>query len=330
MSETRWSRIVELFEQALDVPREQRDQWLEQHCPDDSELRAEVAAMLQAHDEPSGILDHAPQAEPLPESRQSIRQRLSALEGTYSIEGEIGEGGMAIVFLAQERKHHRPVVLKVLKPEIARWLGHDRFEREVHIAARLGHPNILGLIDSGEADGLMYYVMPYVEGETLRHRLDRTGPLPLNELLLRSRDIADAISHAHRMGVVHRDLKPANVLLSGDHAYLMDFGVAKMLRREADITKIGAAIGTPAYMAPEQRAADPAVDHRVDLYAWGLMAYEMLIGSLPDSAARSRISPASIIDRRPDVPPAMAELIYRCLQHNPADRPGPPTNSSTW
>jgi serine/threonine-protein kinase len=222
-----------------------------------------------------------------------------------------------VVFLAEERKHARQVVLKVLDPEVAKLWGPERFQREVQIAARLAHPHIVGLIDSGDAEGLLYYVMPYVEGETLRARLDRMGPLLYADALPLLRDVAHALAYAHSAGVVHRDLKPANVLCVGARAFLMDFGVAKLVPRSAitkDKTTSGAAVGTPAYMAPEQRAALPALDHKVDLYAWGLLAAESLTGRLPH---KLRDSTAGL----GDAPPAVAALVSECLAQDPAARP---------
>lgn len=253
-------------------------------------------------------------------------QRLArALSGKYELERELGRGGMATVFLAHEQKHKRRVVIKVLKPEMAAWLGAERFLREVHIIARLGHPNILGLIDSGESDGFLYYVMPHVGGETLRDHLQKSAEVSVEQTITVLRDIASALSYAHREGVVHRDLKPANVLWAQGHAYLMDFGIAKLRDTEPgqrDLTEIGAAIGTPAYMAPEQRISDPALDHRADLYSWGVVAHEMLTGRLPMASEKAgEIDADSIRALRPDVPVSLAQLISSTLALDPDGRP---------
>src|SRR5690349_9396789 len=190
---------------------------------------------------------------------------------------------MATVYLSQDLRHRRPVAVKVLRPELAMSLGPDRFVREIGIAAQLQHPNILPLLDSGSADGLLYYVMPYVEGESLRERLRRDGPMPTGEIVRILSEIVDALSLAHLHGIVHRDIKPANVLLSGRHALVADFGVAKAVREATahELTTVGVALGTPTYMAPEQAAADPHVDHRADIYAVGVLAYELLAGHPP-------------------------------------------------
>ena len=185
----------------------------------------------------------------------------AALADRYRIERELGQGGMATVYLAEDLKHHRKVAVKVLRPELAATLGPERFTREIEVAARLQHPHILGLLDSGDADGFFYYVMPYVEGETLRDRLARGGELPVPEAVRLLGEIAEALATAHRAGVVHRDIKPENVLLSGRHAMVMDFGVAKAVTeasRPAQLTSAGVALGTPAYMAPGAGVGRPA------------------------------------------------------------------------
>ena len=213
-----------------------------------------------------------------------ILRRLGALADRYHLEGEIGHGGMATVFRARDLKHDRLVAIKVLRPEIAQALGGDRFLREINIAAQLQSPHILPLLDSGEVNGLLYYVMPLVRGESLRDLLTRDGALPPSQTMRLLREIVDGLAHAHRHGVVHRDIKPDNVMLAEQHAMLMDFGVAKALTDASahhDLTSVGISLGTPAYMAPEQAAADPNIDHRVDIYAVGIMAYEMLTGAAP-------------------------------------------------
>ena len=208
----------------------------------------------------------------------------AALANRYAIEHELGAGGMATVYLAEDLKHERKVAVKVLRPDLAAVLGVERFLREVRIEANLSHPHILPLYDSGEADGFLYYVMPYVDGESLRDKLSREGELPIAEAVRILREVADALSHAHEQGVVHRDIKPDNVMLSGRHAMVTDFGVAKAVSQATgreQLTTAGVAIGTAAYMAPEQAAADPNVDHRADIYAFGVLAYEMLTGRPP-------------------------------------------------
>ena len=214
-----------------------------------------------------------------------------ALAGRYAVERELGQGGMATVYLARDLRHERQVALKVLRAELAASLGPERFLREIKLAAQLQHPHILPLHDSGEAAGFLYYVMPYVEGESLRARLARYGELPVHDAVKLLIEVTDALAYAHERGVVHRDIKPDNVLLSGRHALVTDFGVAKAVSEATgrqQLTTAGVALGTPAYMAPEQATADPGVDHRADLYAVGVLGYELLAGHPPFWAARRR------------------------------------------
>ena len=238
---------------------------------------------------------------------------------------------MATVYLATDVRHNREVAVKVLRPELAAALGPERFLREVEIAARLQHPHILPLYDSGEAEGFLYYVMPYADGESLRERIDNAGELPVHEAVRILRDIVDALARAHQQGVVHRDIKPANVMLSGRHALVMDFGVAKAVSdasKDQGLTTAGVALGTPVYMAPEQASADPHMDHRADLYAVGIMAYEMLAGRPPFTgrstqailAAHMTEDPVPLAKLRPAVSPQLNALVMRCLEKRPADR----------
>jgi len=262
----------------------------------------------------------------------TIDRLTTALADRYRIEREVGQGGMATVYLAQDLKHDRKVAIKVLRQELAASLGAERFLREIHIAAQLQHPHILTLIDSGEADGFLYYVMPYVEGETLRAKLAREGELPTGDAIRILREMVDALAYAHARGVVHRDVKPENVMLSGRHALVMDFGVAKAVSEATgrqSLTTVGVALGTPAYMAPEQATADPHVDHRADLYAVGVIGYELLTGRPPFTgntpqqviAAHVTQAPEHVTRHRAAVPAPLAELVMRCLEKKPADRP---------
>jgi serine/threonine-protein kinase len=255
----------------------------------------------------------------------------SALAGRYTIERELGAGGMATVYLAQDVKHHRRVAVKVLRPEIAATLGAERFSREIEVAAQLQHPHILPLLDSGEADGFFYYVMPFVEGQSLRDRLAHHGELPVHDAVKVLIEVVDALSHAHAHGVVHRDIKPDNVMLSGRHALVTDFGVAKAVSEATGahtLTSVGVALGTPAYMAPEQAAADPHLDHRVDLYAVGVLGYELLAGRPPFAgltpqetlAAHVTQQPEPVNKHRPGISPALSGVLMKCLAKRPADR----------
>jgi len=254
----------------------------------------------------------------------------TALSGRYEIEREIGQGGMAIVYLARDIKHDRKVALKVLRPELSSAMGVDRFPREIHIIAQMHHPHILPLHDSGEVDGFLYYVMPFVDGETLRARLARQGPLSINESVRLLQEITDALSYAHKLGVMHRDIKPDNVMLSGKHATVMDFGIAKAVRASTKekLTTVGIAVGTPQYMAPEQAMADENVDHRTDIYAIGVLGYEMLTGHpvFEGSTAQAVLSahvleqPKDIRELRPEVPSLLAETLLKCLAKDPVKR----------
>jgi len=216
------------------------------------------------------------EAAPVPEALSA------ALAGRYLLERPIGQGGMATVYLARDEKHGRPVALKVLRPDLAATLGAERFLREIAIAARLQHPHILGLIDSGEAGGYLYYVMPFIDGESLRSRLDR-GLLSPEEAVAVARQVGDALEYAHRHGVIHRDIKPENILLSDGHAIVADFGVAKAVTVASDrsITRTGFPVGTVGYMSPEQAAGFSALDERSDVFSLTCVIYEMLIGQVP-------------------------------------------------
>jgi serine/threonine protein kinase len=260
-----------------------------------------------------------------------IARLAAALADRYRLERELGQGGMATVYLAQDLKHDRRVAIKVLRPEVAAALGAERFVREIRTIAVLQHPHILGLIDSGEVESTAYYVMPFVDGESLRERLSREGELPVRDVIRTLGQVADALAYAHRHGVVHRDIKPDNVLLAERHAMVADFGVAKALTQAATsgrLTDTGMSVGTPLYMAPEQAAADPQADHRVDLYAVGVLGYEMLTGSPPFQgmsaqqvlAAKVTQRPESVLRRRPAIPPSLSDVIMKCLEPRPADR----------
>ena len=255
----------------------------------------------------------------------------AALADRYTIEREIGRGGMATVYLAQDLKHERKVAVKVLRPELAAALGPDRFQQEIRIAANLTHPHILPLHDSGEADGFLYYVMPHIEGESLRDKLRKEGELPIPEAVRILRDVVDALAEAHEKGVVHRDIKPDNVLLAKHHALVTDFGVAKAVSEATGAQKLtteGVALGTPAYMSPEQATADKHIDHRADIYAVGAVAYELLTGRTPLTgttpqellSAQVTQTPDPVTKYRESVPPALAQLVMKCLEKKAADR----------
>src|SRR5213594_4832362 len=267
----------------------------------------------------------------LPGVTASFDRVAAALADRYRLIRELGSGGMATVYLAEDMRHRRQVAVKVLRPELAATLGADRFTREIETVAQFQHPHILPLLDSGQADGFFYYVMPSVEGESLRDRLARHGELPIHDAVKILVEVVDALAYAHAHGVVHRDIKPDNVLLSGRHALVTDFGVAKALSEATgrqQLTTAGVALGTPAYMAPEQAAAEPNIDHRVDLYAVGALGYELVSGTPPFSgrtaqevlAALMTQRPEPLCVRRPACPPGLEAVIMRCLEKRPADR----------
>jgi len=264
-----------------------------------------------------------------------LREQLQrSLGDAYRLERELGGGGMSRVFVAVETSLGRQVVVKVLLPELAAGVSVDRFRREIQLAAQLQHPHIVPLLSAGESEGLPFFTMPFVTGESLRARLYRDRELPVPEAIRMMRDVASALDYAHGRGIVHRDIKPDNVLLTHGVAVVTDFGVAKALTasaggQHAGITSMGVTLGTPTYMAPEQASADPAMDHRVDVYAFGVMAYEMMTGSPPFTGRSPQAVlgahlvslPEPVTNHRPGLPPVLAGLIMRCLQKHAADRP---------
>jgi serine/threonine-protein kinase len=258
-----------------------------------------------------------------------VSQVKKALAGRYQIERVLGEGGMATVYLAHDQKHHRKVAVKVMRPELAATLGSDRFLREVQVAAQLSHPHILPMHDSGEADGILYYVMPYVEGQTLKERLAQEGQLSVVDAVRLGREVAEALAYAHARGIIHRDIKPGNILLQSGHALVADFGIARALGVEGEaLTKTGLAVGTPQYMAPEQATGEREVDGRADIYALGAVMYEMVAGEPPFTGptARSIITrsltekPRSLTVSRVGLPPSVETAVMRALAKSPADR----------
>lgn len=270
---------------------------------------------------------------PMSELQTRLQELLAP---TYRIDRELGGAGMSRVFVATETELDRQVVIKVLPPDLSAGINVDRFRREIQLAARLQHPHIVQLLTAGARDGLLYYTMPFIPGENLRSRLTRVGELPVTEATKILREVADALSYAHSQIVVHRDIKPENILISGNHALVTDFGVSKALSSSTSetptggptLTSLGIALGTPAYMAPEQAAADPMIDARADIYALGIVGYELLTGRTPFAglnpqqtlSAHVTTAPAPVSQQRPQLPPGLATIIMRSIEKRPADR----------
>jgi eukaryotic-like serine/threonine-protein kinase len=261
-----------------------------------------------------------------------VERLQQSLGDSLVIERELGGGGMSQLFVAHERALGRAVVVKVLSAELAGALSVERFRREVQLLAGLQHAHIVPILAMGEAGDVLYYTMPFVEGESLRQRLVREGALPVGDVVVILRDILGALTYAHRRGVIHRDIKPENVLLSEGGALVADFGIAKAMSDSwtlGAITGSGMIVGTPEYLAPEQAAADPNMDERVDIYATGAMAYEMLAGKelfvglspLHQLAAHAAKTPVPLTERRSELPPALEQLVMKCLAKDPNDRP---------
>jgi serine/threonine-protein kinase len=264
----------------------------------------------------------------MPELLHEVQQ---ALGDQYRVERELGGGGMSRVFVARDLALNRSVVVKVLPPEIVEGIRSDRFRREIQLAARLQHPHIVPVLAAGESKGMLYYTMPFIEGESLKERLDASGTLSVSDAVGILRDVADALCYAHAQGVVHRDIKPGNILLQSEHAVVLDFGVAKALSQAAvsdpTLTATGLVVGTPAYLSPEQAVADPNVDHRADIYALGAVGYELLTGKPPFTGPSARavlsmhvVTPAEPVSNRRQVPVQLNTLIMRCLEKDAAER----------
>ena len=256
----------------------------------------------------------------------------TALQDRYTIEDELGAGGMATVYLAHDVKHDRKVALKVLRSDLSSELGPDRFVREIRLAARLTHPHILPLYDSGEADGFLYYVMPLVEGESLRDRIEQAKQLSIEEAVQVATEVAAALDYAHRHEVVHRDIKPENIMIHDGNAVVADFGIAKAVtaaaQNSATLTQTGVTVGTPAYMSPEQAAGEEDIDGRSDLYSLGCVLYEMLTGEQPFVgptvqaviAKRFAQTPPPVTATRDAVPIPLSQAVSKMLERTPADR----------
>ena len=338
MELTRAERIAALFDQAIAVPRPERAAFLKHACTGDDELRRELASLLEAHESADEFFDGMAaevigpaSAALVARGRSDVPAELAAaIAGRYRIQRELGGGSVSRVFLADEVGLERPVVIKVLPPELAATTSGERFRREIQLAAQLQHPHIVPLLSADAGGRLLYYVMPFVAGESLRARLGREGALPIRDAARIWRDLLEALAYAHARGVVHRDIKPGNILMSGgQNAVVADFGIARAIEAagEADVTGPGVAIGTPAYMAPEQLDGLSAADHLADLYAAALVMYEMVEGRLPFAGASPRdVALARLTEPPPpigraDCPPGLAAIVLRCLARNPGARP---------
>jgi tRNA A-37 threonylcarbamoyl transferase component Bud32/tetratricopeptide (TPR) repeat protein len=341
VSDSSFSRAKEIFLAAVELDPDEQMAFVEEECRGDAELRAEVVSLLgfsEARDPATegDILaaaespgsDGWPGLRPDPAAFDRFRDLLA---DRYRMEGEIGRGGMATVYRAHDLRHDRRVALKVLSPEVTALLGPDRFLREIRIVAQIQHPHVLPLYDSGEAGGFLFYVMPLVEGGTARTRLREGGGLEMEEAVRILRDVAEALAEAHIRGIVHRDIKPDNVLISGRNAMVADFGLAKAVsaaRGDPGLTGTGLPLGTPAYMSPEQVAGDPDIDFRADIYAFGVLAFELLAGRTPFTAPTPRemlsahlnVPPPDLSELRRDLPEPLVELVRRCLAKGREDR----------
>ena len=349
LSVEHWNTIAKLLDDTLERPPHERAQYLDAACARDTALRAEIEELLARGEAPS-FLDSGALAFAAPLFDAADPETDS--DGLrYKLEKKLARGGMATVYLAHDAKHDRPVAVKVLHPDLTIQVEAERFVREIHLTARLQHPHVLALLDSGvfpSRDGPLaqrpYYVMPFLEGESLRARVARGETFSVTAIVRLLREVADALAYAHGQGVIHRDIKPENILMSGGHAVVADFGIAKALfaaqandspdnpasaTTPGSLEQLSTLVGTPAYMAPEQAAARAPVDHRADIYSFGCMAYELLSGSTPFPsgpvnqvlAAHAERMPAPLGDRRPDCPPALATLVMRCLEKDPLRRP---------
>ncbi len=331
-----WDEVAPLIDAALDAPPAQRPALLLELSGGDPRRHADLVRLLAECDQPVPLLAR-PAAEGFANLFDDDDEAMPEVLGArYHIGREIGMGGMARVFLAQDAKHGRRVAVKVIRPELAASLGRERFLREIDIVARLRHPNIVPLYDSGDADGMLYFVMPYEDGPSLRACLSGGRSLSVAERVSVLRDVARALGYAHEQGVVHRDVKPDNVMLSSGAAVVTDFGISKavIVARggplvASTLTQAGSGIGTPAYMAPEQAVGDPSTDHRADLYSFGCLAYELFTGNPPFHhmsahqliAAHVGTRPTPVREAGGDVPAGVAALIDRCLEKNPDTRP---------
>ncbi len=326
----RWDRIKTIVGRALERGPDERTAFVAAACGDDVELNREVESLLEAHSASISFFQTPPADPSSPKASQELAEGQTL--GCYRVLRALGRGGMATVYLAHDLRHRRSVALKVLHPHLALALGPGRFQREIELAANLSHPHILPLHDSGEEAGLLYYVMPYVEGETLRDRLRRETRLAVPDAVQITLEVADALAHAHAHGVIHRDIKPANILLNGGHAVVADFGIARLVEPGGAerVTETGMIVGTVGYMSPEQASGDRQLDGRSDVYSLGCVLFEILAGEPPfdGPTVRSilirqlRDPPPRVRGLRPELPDHLDEVLARALAPAPDDRFG--------
>ncbi|MGE5728739.1 MAG: protein kinase domain-containing protein, partial [Gemmatimonas sp.] len=325
----RWQAVKELLDRALQHAPLERAAFLENACGGDEALRSEVESLLAVEDDGASFLE--PRAATPPDDDEDLSAQLQVALGVgYRLERELGRGGMSTVYLAHDHKHRRQVAVKLLREGARTARGARRFQREIDVLAQLQHPNILPLYDSGALNGAFYYVMPFVEGETLRARLLREERLPIDDAVRIACEVADALGYAHARGIVHRDIKPENILLSGEHAMVADFGIGKFLEDPADasLTASGDIVGTPAYVSPEQGAGEIEIDGRSDIYSLGIVLYELLVGEPPFGGrtpqavivARFTEPVPSLRARRTSIPESLERAVLRCLTRGRDDR----------
>jgi tRNA A-37 threonylcarbamoyl transferase component Bud32 len=329
----RWSGLERIIDQALDLAPDLRLSFVQQSCSGDPSLRVDAEQLLRATEAAEFFLDQPAPAYAAPlVARVTEGQPLApgTTLGPYEVVRRLGRGGTATVYLARDTRHHRSVAIKVLHPELAAALGSERFLREIEIAASLHHPHILPLFDSGASDGLLYYVMPLVEGESLRRRLEQAEPLTTAEAIAIAQQVAAALDHAHRQGVVHRDIKPENILLQDGQAIVADFGIARAIDTAGvdRLSEPGFATGTPTYMSPEQAKGEGPLDGRSDIYSLGCVLYEMLTGQPPFTGPTPRLILArhstepvtSLRTLVPTIPKAVDHAVLKALAKRRADR----------
>jgi serine/threonine-protein kinase len=328
----RWEAVRQILAEALERSPGERPTYLAKACDGDIELQAEVESLLRAGEGATGFLE--PPGEVTAASataKPDLTGRLqAALIDRYTLERELGHGGMAAVYLVRDLGHDRRVALKVLDPELAHSLGHERFLREIRFSAQLQHAHILPILDSGVAAAQLWYTMPYAEGDSLRERLRREPQLPIGEAVGIACEVASALDYAHGQGIVHRDIKPENILLSQNHALVADFGIARAIGHAADerLTGSGMWLGTPAYMSPEQAAGSRELDGRSDQYSLSCVLFEMLAGEPPFVggspqviiARRMTHTPPRVSLLRSAVSPALEQVVTKALARDPGDR----------